>query len=366
MVKKINATHERLPAADEAATIDNVAQMAGVSPATVSRVINNRPVVSETTRRRVLEAIAHLNYQPSALGRNLAIRRTGTLGLIIADITNPFYAEIVRGIEETAFTHGLNILLYDTLEDAEREAQILSLLEERQTDGLIICASCLPEQRLLPLMQVGIPTVLINHLPLSASIGTVETDQEAGIRAAMQHLVDLGHRRIAYIGGITTAQVYQRRLATFRATCAEAGISIPENYIVPAKPTLDGGREAARHLLPTGSKVEPPERASYPTAILAYNDLVAIGAIIEAQEAGLTVPEQLSIVGYDNIPLAALLHPSLTTVQQPARILGEQAIHLIATYLQLQKLPEGRPTFMRFTPTLIVRASTAPVVLSSS
>ncbi|QBD74633.1 LacI family transcriptional regulator [Ktedonosporobacter rubrisoli] len=358
MVEKINATNNR--AASEEVTIDVVAQMAGVSPATVSRVINNRPVVSKMTRQRVLEAMTRLNYQPGTQGRPSAMPRMRTLGVVIADIANPFYAEIVRGIEETALLYGLNIVLYDTLDNAEREAQFLSLLEERQTDGLIICASCLPEQRLRSLLREEIPVVFINHLPLSASLGTVEIDQEAGIRAAMQHLVDLGHRRIAFVGGTPGAQIYQRRLATFRATCAEAGMAIPENYVVPGKPTLEGGRETAHELLKSSIQPERAKNAASPTALLAYNDLVAVGAMIAAQEAGLVVPDQLSIVGYDNIPFAGLLQPALTTVQQPARVLGEQAMQLITSYLQAHALPENGPTFVRLTPTLIVRASTAP------
>jgi Transcriptional regulators len=356
MVEKVNNIDEQPhPKEEDAATIDDVARMAGVSPSTVSRVMNNRQIVTETTRRRVLDAIAQLNYQPNSLGRNLATRRTRTFGLVIADITNPFSAEIVRGVEEMAHTHGMSMLLYDTLEDRERETQALNLLSEGQVDGLILYAPLLEQQKLISLIRPGLPLVFINRLPLPSSVGTVEIDQEAGIRAAMQHLVDLGHRKIAYIGGITASQVYQRRLVAFQTACEEAGIEIPEHAILPAMPTIEGGREAVHQLLQDTSFAS----SDRPTALLAYNDLVAMGALIAAQEARIAVPEQLSIMGYDNIPFSALIHPALTTVQQPARMLGEQAVSLLITYLQKHTLSQGMPALIRLTPVLVVRASTA-------
>lgn len=356
MVENINKIDEQLqPKEDEAATIDDVARMAGVSPATVSRVMNNRQIVTSTTQQRVLEAIAQLNYQPNSLGRNLATRQTKTFGLVIADITNPFYAEVVRGVEEMALLHGMSMFLYDTMEDSEREMQALRLLGERQIDGLILCSSLLTQQKLTSLIRSGLPLVFINRLPIPSSIGTVEIDQEAGIRAAMQHLVDLGHRRIAFIGGLTTSQVYQRRLVAYQTACEEADIEILENTILPALPTIEGGREATHQFLQATSLVS----SSRPTALLAYNDLVAMGALIAAQEAGVAVPEQLSLIGYDNILFSALLHPALTTVQQPARMLGEQAASLLITHLQKHTLPQAMPMLVRLTPTLFVRSSTA-------
>ncbi|BCL83237.1 LacI family transcriptional regulator [Ktedonobacteria bacterium brp13] len=356
MVEKVNKTDEPLqPKEDETATIDDVARMAGVSPATVSRVLNKRQIVTETTRQRVLEAIAQLNYQPNSLGRNLATRRTRTFGLVIADITNPFSAEVVRGVEGVLYDQGMSLLLYDTMENSEREAQALTLLGEGQIDGLIMCSPLLSQQKLISLIRPGLPLVFINYLPIPASVGTVEIDQEAGVRAAMQHLVDLGHRQIAYIGGITDSQVYQRRLAAYRTACEEAGIEVPDHAILLATPTIQGGWQAVHQLLQDTSST--PSRR--PTALLAHNDLIAMGALIAAQEAGVVVPGQLSIIGYDNIPYSGLIHPALTTVQQPARMLGEQAVSLMITYLQKHTLPQGMPALVRLTPTLIVRASTA-------
>jgi len=355
MTEQANKSDElTLPQEEEAATIDDVARMAGVSPATVSRVLNKRQIVTETTRRRVLDAIAQLNYQPNSLGRNLATRRTHTFGLLIADITNPFSAEVVRGIEETMHAQDMSLLLHDTREDSKRETQALRLLGEGQVDGLILCSPLLSPQKLLSLIRPGLPLVLINRLPIASSVGTVEIDQEAGVRAAMQHLVDLGHRQIAHIGGIADSQVYQRRIVAYRTAAEEAGIEIAEHAILPSPPTIEGGWKATHQLLQDTALSNPP------TALLAYNDLVAMGALVAAQEEGIAVPAQLSIIGYDNIPYSALTHPALTTLQQPARLLGERATSLLITYLQNHTLPQDTPAFVRLTPTLIVRASTAP------
>ncbi|HEY4384098.1 MAG TPA: LacI family DNA-binding transcriptional regulator, partial [Ktedonobacteraceae bacterium] len=285
MTEQANKSDELTqPQEEEAATIDDVARIAGVSPATVSRVLNKRQIVTETTRRRVLDAIAQLNYQPNSLGRNLATRRTRTFGLVIADITNPFSAEVVRGIEETMHTQDMSLLLHDTMEDSKREMQALTLLGEGQVDGLILCSPLLSPQKLLSLIRPGLPLVLINRLPIPSSVGTVEIDQEAGVRAAMQHLVDLGHRQIAHIGGIPDSQVYQRRIVAYRTASEEAGIEIAEHAILPALPTIEGGWKAVHQLLQNTTS------SNRPTALLAYNDLVAMGALVAAQEEGIAVP----------------------------------------------------------------------------
>jgi len=333
-------------------TIEDVAVAAHVSTATVSRVMNNRLVVAEETRERVLAAIERLRFRPSSLGRNLATRRTGTIGLVIADITNPFYPEVVRGVEQAASSYDMSLLLYDTAEDSEREAQALRLLGERHVDGVIICASRLSEERLTMLARVDTPLVFINRRPTVPSIGTVDVDQEVGVRAAVAHLSALGHRRIAYIGGPEQSQVQQRRLGAFTGACAERGIAVPASSIVAASPTILGGKDAARQLLHGDT--------TRPTAILAYNDLIAIGVIMAAREDGIAVPGELSIVGHDDIPLAGVLQPPLTTVRQPMRELGARAVELLYARLQPGAAPSPAPALIRLTPTLMARASTGP------
>jgi len=336
-------------------TIDDVAAAAHVSTATVSRVMNNRPVVAAETRERVLAAIERLRFRPSSLGRNLATRRTGAIGLVIADITNPFYPEVVRGVEQTAASYGTSVLLYDTAEDSEREAQALRLLGERHVDGMIICASRLPPERIALIARPAVPLVLINRQLTPPSLGTVDVDQEAGVRAAMAHLIALGHRRIAYLGGPPASQVQQRRLAAFRAACADAGLPPAGVIGVTATPTIVGGKDAARALL----RGRPGRR---PTAVLAYNDLMAIGILMAAHEASVTVPDHLSIVGHDDIPMAAALHPALTTVRQPMRELGVRAVRLLYGDHGERTAHDAQdaPTLIRLQPQLVARASTAP------
>lgn len=350
------------PDATGMVTIHDVAAAAQVSPSTVSRVMNNRPVVAEATRRRVLAAIDALHFRPSALGRNLATRRTGLLGLVVADITNPFYPEVVRGVEQAAAAHDMSVLLYDTAEDSNREAQALRLLGEQHVDGIIICASRLPEDRIVALAHSDTPLALINRSATAVAAATVDIDQEAGVRDALDHLVALGHRRIAYIGGPAASQDEQRRLTAFRAALMARAIAVPDSYILTASPTIAGGKEAAHRLL-TDHDRSAGRVPARPTAVLAYNDQVAMGVITAARQRGVDVPGELSVVGRDDIPLAEMIHPALTTVRQPMRTLGEQAVHLLFAHIQKRAGPA--PSALQLTPTLVVRASTAPPIDAS-
>lgn len=340
--------HDRTPAG-AAVTLDDVALAAGVSSATVSRVINNVPRVAGHTRQRVLDAIEQLHYTPNFAGRMLATQRTHTLGLIITDITNPFYPAVVRGVEAAALSRGFSVLLYDTAENQQQEAQALQLLRERQVDGLVICSSRLGTSRLAQLAQGRTAIVFVNSQPAPSTVGSVETDHEAGMRSAVEHLVQLGHRRIAYLGGPPASQVQQRRLKAFRATAEELGVRTWEGS---QEPTVEGGESGALALLAT------PDRGTLVTALITYNDLMASGALLAARAHGLRVPEQLSLVGHDDIPMAALLTPALTTVSQPMQELGSRAVAMLAAHLQSSVT--ASPTVLSLHPQLIVRASTGP------
>jgi LacI family transcriptional regulator len=335
-------------------TLDDVAHAAGVSTATVSRVINRFPRVADETRRRVLDAIERLQYTPNFAGRMLATQRTHTIGLIITDITNPFYPAVVRGVDATALSLGFSVLLYDTAEDKQREAQALQLLRERQVDGLVICSSRLGKARLAQLAQGKTPIVFINSQPAPATVGSVETDHETGMRTAVEHLVHLGHRRIAYLGGPHGSQVQQRRLKAFRDATNDLGVETSEGS---QEPTVDGGAAGTRELL---DRHNPAVRA---TALITYNDLMASGVLLAARAVGLRMPEELSLIGHDDIPMAALLTPALTTVRQPMQELGSHAVAMLAAHLQ--NTVTENPTILSLHPQLIVRASTAPPIASS-
>ena len=334
-------------------TLEDVALAAGVSTATVSRVINNLPRVADTTRQRVLDTIERLHYTPNFAGRMLATQRTHTLGLIITDITNPFYPAVVRGVEAAAQNHGFSVLLYDTAENKQREAQALQLLRERQVDGLVICSSRLGTSRLAQVAHGKMPIVFINSQPALTTVGSVETDHEAGMRAAVEHLVHLGHRHIAYLGGPRASQVQQRRLKAFRDASGDLGVRTLEGS---KQPTIAGGEAGTHEFL---CKFDPNLR---PTALITYNDLMASGALLALRACGMHVPEDLSLIGHDDIPMAALLSPALTTVRQPMQELGSRAVAMLAEHLQ--STGAANPTILSLHPQLIVRTSTAPLVVS--
>jgi LacI family transcriptional regulator len=350
-------TPAEAPRADGAATLADVAAAVGVSPATVSRVINGHPVVAEATRVRVLAAVDRLNFRPNPLGRGLATRRTALVGLVIADITNPFYTEVARGVQQTAAQDDLHVLLYDTAEDSEHEALALRQLSAQRVDGIIICASRLPEERIRTLARTETPIVLINRRLEGPRFSTVEVDQEAGVVQAVEYLLALGHRRLVYIGGPRASQVQRRRLAAFQAVAATYHLALPETWILATAPTIDGGREAALPLLRNASTA-----SARPTAILAYNDLIAIGAILAAQELGIAVPDGLSVIGHDDIPLAGLLRPALSTMRQSMRELGACAVRLLRRATTATVEPER---LVQLPPELVVRHSTAPPCGSS-
>jgi DNA-binding LacI/PurR family transcriptional regulator len=333
--------------------MDDVALAAGVSTATVSRVINNVPRVADATRQRVLDAIERLHYTPNFAGRMLATQRTRTLGLIITDIVNPFYPAVVRGVEAEALNHGFSVLLYDTAEDRRREAQAFELLRERQVDGLVMCSSRLGTSRLAQLVRGTTPVVFINSRPIPFTVGSVETDHEAGMRAAVEHLVHLGHRRIAYLGGSPVSQVQQRRLKAFRNVAGAFGVRTLESG---QQATVESGEARTRAFL---REHDPDAR---PTALVTFNDLLAAGALMAARACGLRVPEDLSLIGHDDIPMAALLSPALTTVRQPMQELGSRAVALLVGHLR--STAAANPTVLSLHPQLIVRASTAPPAVS--
>lgn len=336
--------------AESGVTLDDVARAAGVSTATVSRVINNFPRVAPKTRERVREIIERLEYTPNFAGRSLATRRTRTIGLIIADITNPFYPEIVRGVEEAALRRDLNVLLYDTAEDTSREAQALQLLTERQVEGVVICASRLSETLLERFERGQTPIVFINRYP-SSRASAMTTDHEQGVALAVEHLAALGHRRVGYLGGPTTSQVQQRRTAAFVERCEALGL---HTWIDNDAPTVQGGLDGTLRAL----QGQPAQQR--PTGLLVYNDLMAVGTMLAASAAGLSVPADLSVIGHDDIPMAALLTPALTTVRQSAHQLGEGAVELLADRIQGASRGRALPAeTITLAPELMVRASTA-------
>lgn len=299
-------------------TIADVARAAGVSAQTVSRVVNGKGEISPETRQIVTEVIERLGYRPSAIARSLATNRTWTLGLLIPDIANPFFPEIVRGAEDTARQRGYTIFVCNTAENPDQEAAVLQLLEERRVDGVVVCSSRLPDERLHALLAHHPAAVLVNRPAPDAVAGAVRIDDAAGTRRAVQHLLESGRRTIGMLAGPPSSYSAQERRRSFEAALATAGLS--DALVLPCAPNLAGGLAAAKELLTMHPTID---------GLICYNDLVAIGALQSCAELGRRVPEEVAIVGCDDIMLAALVTPPLTTLRIDKYQLGVAAINML-------------------------------------
>ncbi len=328
------------------ATITQVAERAQVSIATVSRVLNNVPhQVSTATRRRVLRAIRELEFRPNALARSLHQRRTHTIGLIIPDISNAYYAEIARGIEEALSGQQYTLIACNTDRQVDRISSYLATLCEKQVDGIILGGGGTLNGRHMAAFQgCGVRTVLIGRY--GVDLPAIRVDNVKGAWEAAQHVLTLGHRRIAILAGPNSSTTTADRLTGYRQACAEAGVRIPREWCLYGDLRPEFGREAADRLMAGKSR---------PTAILAINDQMAIGAMRAVHRLGLRVPEEVSVVGFDDIALASFVTPALTTMALPLHHMGVAAGEMILRALTGE--PEPREVW--FKPQLVVRESSA-------
>lgn len=299
----------------------HIAKRARVSLGTVSHVINGSAGVREPLRQRVLEAIKDLGYQPSQLARGLRRDYTNIIGMIIPDITNPFFPALVRAAEDVAYSHLYRLVLCNSDNDAHKEGFYLTELQSYLPAGLLVIPAVGSELREQPLRNGRpTPTVCIDRKPEGWKGDIVRAGNEEGAYSAARHLIDYGHRRIATIAGPAYLTNAQERLKGFRRALKEAGLALPAEYVVHGQFDRNSGLDAALRLL---------RPVSRPTAIFAGNDLMAMGALLAVRELGLRCPEDVSIVGFDNLDTAELLEPSLTTVQEPVYRLGSTATELL-------------------------------------
>lgn len=326
-------------------TMADVAREAGVSSMTVSRVINNKGDVSAETRQRVHAVIERLGYRPSGIARGLATRRTGTLGLVVPDVANPFFSDVARGVEHVAYAEGYNVFLCNTEEDPERELAVLRSLEEKRVDGLVLCSSRLDEEELRAVVSRHPTVVLVNRRLEGRSVRSVLVDDEAGGRLATQLLLEAGHQTVGFLAGPRISHSGRQRTKGYQVTLAEAGLAHNGAWVRHCVPMVEGGQQVARALL----KAHPQM-----TALLCYNDLVAVGALQACAELGRRVPDDVAVVGYDDIPLAALVTPALTTCRVPRYDLGTRTVWLLLD--QIHGCSDGcEEVLMR--PELVVRDS---------
>lgn len=332
-------------------TIKDVALHAQVSVATVSHVVNDTRFVSEATRLRVLQAIKELRYVPSALARSLKSNRTHTVGMMIPNSSNPYFAEIIRGIEDTCYEAGFNVILCNSDDDPLKQSTYVRLLSEKQVDGLIVMSSGSDVELLDTLRAATMPQVVVDREIDDLAADLVEVNHEAGGFLATQHLLQLGHRRIACIAGPQSLSSARQRVQGYRRALQQAGLAVDDALCRCGDFTSAGGHAAMSALL------APSAPGQRPSAVFASNDLMAIGAICAAAAQGLRIPEDLSVIGFDDIALAAFSNPPLSSIAQPKHQTGELAASLL-----LQRIAQPDRALQRaiLQPTLQVRQSTGP------
>ena len=298
-------------------TIRDVARRAGVSTATVSRVISGSVAARPQTRARVLAAAETLGYRPSAVARSLKLRTTRTLGLLVTDIQNPYYPEIVRAVEDAALERHLAVLLCNGADDPSREETYLDLLVDRRVDGIIIASSGLHEHHGEWLARGSVPVVLVNWAAPDLPLPAILSDNRAGGRLATEHLLSLGHRRIGHLSAPARNAAAAERRGGIREALAAAGLDPRSLVVVEGDGQVAGGERAAIELL---------ERMPDVTGIVCYNDLTAIGAVRALRARGRQVPADVSVIGYDDIALSAWVDPPLTTIAQSTSEMGRWAV----------------------------------------
>jgi LacI family transcriptional regulator len=326
------------------ATIYDVARRAEVSPATVSRVVNGRANVDPALAERVRAAMRDLNYRPNAVARNLRRSRTSMWAVIISDIGNPFFTSLVRGVEDVAQTAGYSVVLCNSDNDEAKEGQYVNAALTEQMAGVIISPTA-GSPHVLRLLDAGVPVVVIDRQMAGAEVDTVLVDNEQGAREATGHLAATGYRRIACITGPRGLFTAERRLAGYRAALDEAGLPFDPALVRHADFGVAGGHAAMDSLL----AVDPR-----PDAVFVGNNLMTIGAVGRIFDAGVAVPEEMGVVGFDDVPWATLMRPALTTVAQPTYSVGRNAAELLTDRIT----DPGRPVSTVTLPTeLRVRAS---------
>ena len=340
-----------------AVTRDDVARAAGVSVATVSYVLNGGPRgVSDEKRRRVLDAVAALGYRPNAIARSLRAKHTHVLGLVLPSGASPYFAALAHAIEEAAAARGYQMVVANALDRTEREATQIEALLRLRVDGLIwIPADVRAGKRHpVPAIQLDVPTVQVDRVRpgTQGQYDAVVSDNEGGGALAAAHLLALGHRRVAVISGRREHHHAQQRLAGARHQLARAAVELPARWVEYTDFSYAAGAAAAAAWL----AVPPSER---PTAIIAGNDRTAIGALYAASQAGVRVPDQLSVVGFNDVPPAAFTVPPLTTVAQPLDEIGSVAVARLLARIETPQLAP-QPATVQLPVKLVVRASTAP------
>jgi LacI family transcriptional regulator/LacI family repressor for deo operon, udp, cdd, tsx, nupC, and nupG len=337
-----------------AVTIKDIARLAGVTHSTVSRALHGNPAIAAETASRIKQIANDLGYVPSAVARGLKTNRSNAIGIIVSRIDDPFIGEILHGIEEVSQAAGYSLFVAASHRDGDREQVIVRAMGERRVDGLIVCSTHFGDEHERKLKPYGIPIVALDNQALSDYQYSVYHDDFFGSQQATQHLIDLGHDKIAFLGNEEAGRTAQERLEGYCQTLRNSGLS-PGNGFIFLGPNgrPEGGIAGAQHFL---------QLTVRPSAIVCFNDMMAVGVLHAIKDAGLRVPESCSVVGFDNIPIAAYSEPPLTTFEQPKYQLGIAAAQMMVDLLVsahegiLPAEPERRILQGR----MVIRESTAP------
>ena len=330
-------------------TIKDIAKQAGVAHTTVSRALRGSSLISTETTQRIRMIATKMGYRPSAAARTLKTNRSQALGVIIRNVEDPFFSEILQGIEEVAQASGYSLFMAASQRDLEHGQAIVQAMVERRVDGIIICSTPVSTEQSHQLASFGVPIVMVNNQAAEEYRYSIYHDDLDGSRQVTRHLIGLGHRKRAYLGNATSGRSTLDRLAGFQQELDSAGIAIPAEYIhhVPGG-SPENGLAGLEHFL---------DLPDLPTALVCYNDMLAIGVLQALQSAGVLVPAQMSVTGFDNIIFSAYTNPPLTTFDQPKRFIGAEAARLVLGLLNGSEETAG-PKIQTLKGSLLVRAST--------
>jgi DNA-binding LacI/PurR family transcriptional regulator len=333
-------------------TIKDIAKQAGVSHTTVSRALNHSPLISDQTTQQIQKIAVDLGYRPSVAARSLKTNRSQALGVIVSQIDDPFFSEILQGIDDIAQASGYSLFIAASQQDPKRENAIVQTMREHRVDGVILCSPRFTQEQSLQLHSYDIPLVAINNQAEEDYQYSIYHDDVDGGKQACEHLVSLGHERIAYLGDASSGRTTRERLTGIQQAMDKAGLYVQDEYIHQVRGnSASQGYDATDYFLDL--KIRP-------TALICYNDMMAVGVLKRLRQAGVQAPEDISVTGFDNILVSDFTNPTLTTIDQPKRFLGAEAARMMLEQLNdaINSAPV-QPKVKRLRGMLLIRQSTA-------
>jgi LacI family transcriptional regulator/LacI family repressor for deo operon, udp, cdd, tsx, nupC, and nupG len=334
-------------------TIKDIAKQAGVSHTTVSRALHNSPLISTQTTQRIQEIAAQMGYHPSAAARSLKTNRSQVLGVIVSHIADPFFSEVLQGIDDVAQESGYSLFIASAQHNPDRENTIVQTMREHRVDGVILCSPHFMPEQFRRLSSYNVPIVAINNQSEEEFPFSIYHDDADGSRQVTQHLISLGHRKISYLGDSLAGRTTCQRLSGFVQTMQEYDLPVHQEYVHQV-----AGNSAVQGLAWVGSLLRMQDK---PTSVVCYNDMMAVGVLKGLKQAGLIVPDDISVTGFDNILVSDYTQPPLTTIDQPKRFLGAEAGRMMLSQLRLNvNIDNDGRLINHLKGMLIIRKSTSP------